>query len=442
MKKGILSIFVIVFLIANIVVVADPIVNNISRSNFENIQFYESYANINLEIKHMKSKYTTGFIEWESLFDSGYDDMGRCIQPTQDGGYIIVGHGYGYRVLMLKIDGNGNTQWETQFKNKHPDYCWYVLQTEDGGFLVLAETKVGGNHVWLIKTDENGTKVWDKFLGYKAQSACRCIQPTRDGGYILAGYTSPDSWLWSYDTWLLKIDSEGFEEWNRTFERPHYNRAFYVSQTSDDGFIITGLICQTQQDYSDLWLIKTDEKGYMQWNKIYGELKPAELGKCVQQTTDGGYIITGETQEPAGNFLIKTDGKGEIIWSKPYGGISVQQTSDGGYITTGCISYNFRPWWGYQDLLLVKTDSNGKMRWCQIYGEKYNDVGNFVMQTEDGGYIIAGTKQHEINGYLAGSDFWIIKTSDKPGFGMNLLMTFKLLINQIISNQIKKIFYD
>jgi hypothetical protein len=435
MKIKILSVLVVVFMTANVFVGAVAVTKDSSSSNLQSKQMDESYGNINGEMEPMTPTNTTGFIEWQTLFDSGYDDMGHCIQPTTDGGYIVVGHGYGYQVLLIKIDGNGNIEWENHFSHCHPDYGWYVLQTDDGGYLVLAETAVGGQHVWLIKTDENGTKEWDRFISCKSQTACRCIQPTRDGGYILVGYTAPSAWLWSYDTWLLKINSDGFEEWNRVFERPYYNWGFYVSQTSDDGFIITGLKCPDEVNYSDVWLIKTDFNGYIEWDKTYGNPKPAEQGKCVQQTTDGGYIVTGEIYEPSGNFLMKTDEKGNLIWAKPYGGKCVQQTSDGGYICTGSKKYMFRPFLMSEDLQLIKTNSNGKKEWSRIYGGPYNDVGNFVLQTEDGGYIVVGAKQFPMTYPAAQDDVWIIKTGDRPKLNAVDEISIAVQVNQQQNSQ-------
>jgi len=418
MKVKFLSVLVVAFMVAGVFVSAGSVTKNASTINLQFEQTNQICGNINGEMEPTDPVNADGFIEWEKFYDSGYDDKAHCIQKTTDGGYIAVGDGYGLMVLLIKIDENGNIEWENHFSNSqpeyNPDYGWHVLQTDDGGYLILAETANGGQHIWLIKTDECGTKEWERIIGCKAQTACRCIQPTRDGGYILAGFTAPSAWLWSYDTYLLKVDSEGYEEWHRVFERPYYNWGFYVSQTSDDGFIITGLKCPDEVNYSDAWLIKTDVNGHIEWDKTYGDSKPAEQGKCVQQTTDGGYIVTGEIYEPDGNFLMKTDNEGNLLWAKPYGGKCVRQTSDGGYICTGSKKYLFREFLMSQDLQLIKTNSNGKKEWGRIYGGPYNDVGNCVLQLEEGGYIVAGCKQFPISYPIGVGDLWIIKTFDSP----------------------------
>jgi hypothetical protein len=155
----------------------------------------------------------------------------------------------------------------------------------------------------------------------------------------------------------------------------------------------------------------------------------------VQQTTDGGYIITGEIYEPSGNFLMKTDDEGNMIWTKPYGGKCVQQTSDGGYICTGSKKYLFREFLMSQDLQLVKTNSKGKKEWSRIYGGPYNDVGNFVLQTEDDGYIVAGSKQFPMHHPTAQGDVWIIKTGEKPTFDEIDITPTTLPTNQQQLNQ-------
>ena len=154
-----------------------------------------------------------------------------------------------------------------------------------------------------------------------------------------------------------------------------------------------------------------------------------DLGISVQQTTDGGYIITGYTSS-FGNgssdvYLIKTDGNGDSLWTKTLGGsnddagYSVQQTTDGGYIITGDTrSFGNGGW----DIYLIKTDGSGTEQWSQTFGGSDDDYGNSVQQTTDGGYIIAGETSSFGNG---GWDVYLIKTD---GSG-NITSTFNIPIN-------------
>ena len=151
------------------------------------------------------------------------------------------------------------------------------------------------------------------------------VQQTSDGGYVVVGVT------WSYgageaDLWLIKIDSLGNEQWNKTFGGSNSDGGYSIQQTLDNGFIIAGStssLGDLTYGEKDIWLIKTDNFGTLQWNKTF-RIKKYNQAWSLKQTLDNGFIITGYTESPplgTGDiFLIKTDNFGNIEWKKNFGG--------------------------------------------------------------------------------------------------------------------------
>ncbi|MDP6737418.1 MAG: hypothetical protein QGG15_00035 [Dehalococcoidales bacterium] len=237
------------------------------------------------------------------------------------------------------------------------------------------------------------------------------VQQTTDGGYIIAGGT--DSPGTDGDVYLVKTDREGNEEWSRTFGGKENDTASSVQQTTDGGYIIAGDTNSFGAGEFDFYLVKTDREGNEEWSRAFGGVG-WDYADSVQQTTDGGYIIAGGTDSfGAGEFdfyLVKTDGEGNEEWSRAFGGVgwdyadSVQQTTDGGYIIAGGTD-SFGA--GIYDAYLVKTDGEGNEEWSRTFGGEDNDTADSVQQTADGGYIIAG----DTESFGAGNyDAYLVKT--------------------------------
>jgi hypothetical protein len=269
--------------------------------------------------------------------------------------------------------------------------------------------------VFLIKADPSGNQVWSKTFGGVQDDEGYSVLETNDGDYLVGGVTS-SSGAGSRDMWMIKTDPSGNLIWQKTHGGMSSDGAWYVAQTTDGGFILTGwTLSYGPGALGNAWLVKTDSLGNQQWNKFFGG-DDVDRGYAVQQTTDGGYILTGYTDSfGAGLYdmlLIKTDSLGNAVWTKTFGGTgrdygnSVQQTSDGGFIVLG---YTLSFGAGGDDFYLVKTDANGNEEWFKTYGGSASDVGFFVRQTNDGGLIMTG---HTLSFGSGIHDVWLIKTEN------------------------------
>jgi TolB-like protein len=352
-------------------------------------------------------------------------DWTSSVQQTSDGGYIVAGwtssFGAGSAdIFLIKTDASGNVQWAKTYGGTSSDYAYPVQQTSDGGYIVAGWTwsfGAGGGDIFLIKTDANGNIIWAKTYGGTSWDEAYSVQQTSDGGYIVAG------WTWSFgvgysDFFLIKTDANGNIIWAKTYGGTNRDSAYSVQQTSDGGYIVAGTTWSFGAGSLDIFLIKTDANGNIIWAKTYGGTS-WDGAYSVQQTSDGGYIVAGWTWSFGAGyddiFLIKTDANGNVQWAKTYGGtnyddaFSVQQTSDGGYIVAGRENYVFAG-----DIILIKTDANGNIIWAKTYGGTNYDDAFSVQQTSDGGYIVAGGTES----FGAGrSDIFLIKTDANGNIG-------------------------
>ncbi|MCH8903669.1 MAG: gliding motility-associated C-terminal domain-containing protein [Bacteroidetes bacterium] len=318
-------------------------------------------------------------------------------------------------VLALIITGlckysGGQTAFQAVYGGANVDVANSVQQTSDNGYLLAGWTKsygIGGSDFYLIKVDSIGNVQWSKTIGGPSDEGITCIQNTSDNGFILAGGTN--SFGAPGDIYLVKIDSNGIVQWSKNYGGIDIELANSVMQTTDNGYIIAGFV-QSGPGY-DILLLKTDSIGNLQWYKTYlGSYN--EWLSTVQQTSDGGYMMVGSVSSLSTGindfYLLKADSSGNILWSKTFGGIDPdyayygQQTADGGYMLAGTTS-SFGA--GGYDIYLVKTDSVGNLLWSKTYGETGTDLLYSAQQTTDGGYILAGVTVN-----FGGGGCYLIKT--------------------------------
>ena len=338
-------------------------------------------------------------------------------------------------------------QWQKSFGEKNLDYD--IQRTTDGGYIVAKRSgPINGGYTWIIKFNSFGTIVWKKKLGrknilYEILYGAKSVQQTSDGGYVVAGYT------WSSyhgdNCWIIKFNYLGTIVWKKSLGGSDFDIATSIQQTTDGGYIVAGGSDSNDGDVtgnhggSDYWIVKLNSSGTIEWQKSLGG-SDDDLAYSIQQTTDGGYIVAGCAHSNDGDitghhgstrctdyWIVKLSSSGTIEWQKSLGGNcddiaeAIQQTSDGGYVVAGRLSSNDGDGTehhgsnGTSDYWIVKLNSSGTIEWQKSLGGSGNDGPCLVWQTSDSGYIITGYSWStdgdviEHQGPASSGNYWIVK---------------------------------
>ena len=286
---------------------------------------------------------------------------------------------------------------------------------------------------------------WQKCYGGTFEDYARDCQNTTDGGFVFVGtstFANGDVTVnHGYDDyWIIKTSSTGIIQWQVSVGGSEIDFPRSIEQTSDDGYIICGFSKSNDYDvsghhggsfYSDFWVVKLNSTGTLIWQKSLGGTDH-DSGYSVKETSDGGYIVAGEARSNDGDvsghhgflgdyWIAKLDASGNITWQKCYGGTDgdvatdILETSDGGFIIAGyAFSNDFDVVGnhGNSDFWIIKLSNVGNVQWKKCYGGIYSEEAQRIKPTPDGGYIIIGTT-HSNNGDVSGKhdsfDYWVVK---------------------------------
>jgi gliding motility-associated-like protein len=396
-------------------------------------------------------------IQWQKSLGGSGNEEANAIQQTSDGGYIVAGtsnsndgqvtgnHGLN-DYWIVKLDASGNIQWQKSLGGSDDDVAWDIKQTSDGGYIVAGNTfsTVLGNYsgCWIVKLDASGNIQWQQNSGAGADA--HAIQQTSDGGYIVAG--SGNSNIidnhGNNDFWIMKLDNAGKFQWQKSMGGSDDDEAYAIQQTSDNGYIVSGFTSSKDGDvsgnyggYHDYWVVKLDSKATIQWQKCLGGSDDEQL-YSILQSKDGGYLVPGFSFSTDGNvsgnhgnadyWIVKLDIAGNIAWQKSLGGsdydwaYSAKQTTDGGYIVGGFSNSNDGDVTcnhGTLDDWIVKIDGTGNIQWQKSLGGSDVEDAQSVLQSSDGGYVIAGSSlsnDGDVSGNHGNQDIWIVKLGKPP----------------------------
>jgi len=312
-----------------------------------------------------------GIKQWSKTYGASNIDYAWTVDQAIDGGFIVGAHtesfGAGsHDVYLIKTDSAGGVEWTKVYGGISADGAYSLQQTVDGGYIVSAHTSsfgAGQHEVYLIRTDNSGDTLWTRAYGGSSGDYLRAVHETNDGGFVLVSETFSFG-AGSADVYLIKTDSIGDVMWTRTYGGSSPDYGYSVKQTSDGGYVIAGYTSSFGAGQFDLYIIKTNEDGVITWSKTYGGTS-SDYGHSIIQTYDSGYVVTGYTLSfgmAAQLYIIRIDNNGTLLWSKVYGdlgndyGWSIQQTTDSGYIVVGN-TFSFGA--GNRDVYLIKTDKFG-----------------------------------------------------------------------------------
>jgi Secretion system C-terminal sorting domain len=357
-----------------------------------------------------------GELDWQKSFGGSGFDLLQSIKNTRDGGFLLAGtssSNVGFQkkdscrgvtdFWVIKLDAKGEEQWQRTIGGNGQDELLCAFQTRDGGYMLggssssnpeiiksnnpnekkaaavipdlyaKSEKSRGNMDYWIMKLDKEGTVLWQKTYGGEYADLLRSMEQTKDGGYILGGYSNSsqsgekiDANTGIGDYWILKIDDVGNIEWQKTYGGNGDNQLYVIHQTNDGGYIAGGNSNSTRpltslggnvRSGTDYWVLKMDEKGAVLWSETY-DFGKVDILTSLVENKDNTYLIGGYAQNDSSNSSEKASKKDEE---------------------------------GINDYIALKIDEKGEVLWDKTVGSDGEDILRKLIETRDGGYLMAGT---------------------------------------------------
>lgn len=349
-----------------------------------------------------------GNILWKKSYGGSNNDYFLSMKETGDGGFIIggssfsndvdvVGNNGGEDFWIVKTDSLGIIEWQKNYGGSNNEELVSIQTTYDGGYIASGVTRSSdgdvsgyhpggmGNDFWIIKMDSIGNLQWQKCLGGSGDDYGYEIKQTEDLGYIVVGVTSSldgdvtPSHSSNNDFWVVKIDSLGMIQWEKTYGGPDFEIANSVIPTFDGGYIVVGQASSSIDDltgnhgFKDCWILKIDSVGTIQWQKNYGGSSD-DIAFSVVQNNDSTYNVLSNTN--SNNYEVSGNHGGKDIW-------------------------------------FMKLSSTGNLLWQKCYGGSLDDEAYFGLEpTVDGAFVLAGMSRSndmDVLGNYGNRDCWVVK---------------------------------
>jgi hypothetical protein len=400
-------------------------------------------------------------IEWDARFGGAELDMAWAVEPTRDGGCIVGGSSSsgvdgdktqdsrgGSDYWVVKLNGSGAKQWDARFGGDSWDGLSSLKQTADDGYILGGNSwstasgdKTQGNQgqsdYWIVKVDSRGARQWDARFGGDGNDYLYGLVQTADGGFLLAGESasgangdrSQDS-RGAVDYWIVKTDSSGMKQWDARFGGSFEDHLTVFRATADGGFILGGYSespaggdkTENSRGGWDYWIVKIAANGARQWDARFGGFLVDQM-YALRQTADGGYILGGTSASPVGGdktqeprqmlgtdyWIVKVATNGVKEWDARFGGpsddslVDLIQTGDGGYLLAGHTQSGAggdktQDSRGQFDYWIVKIAANAAFQWDARFGGDKTDQMCGVFQAADGGFVLGGRSYSGVTG--------------------------------------------
>jgi hypothetical protein len=355
-----------------------------------------------------------GRVEWEVALN-GLANSFNQVRQTPDGGLVLGGTWSGSRSLdyrVVRMDAAGHILWDKIFYVSDHDHLTDLQLTSDGGFILGGESfspadgektspGYGNADYWVLRLDADGNKLWDRSYGGTSWDALFGLEETADGGFILGGMSASEpggsktsSNFGLADFWLVRIDADGNQLWDRTYGGSSIERWGKARETVDGGFVLFGASAsgpngnKTTQGLGgeDGWIVRTDASGNKLWEQTYGSGRNDFFQQMVE-TADGGFVVAGWTEASgrADAWALRLNADGSKRWEQIFGGSGDEQFAT--VAATGTDRYVLG---GMMDQVswLVRIDGAGNKLWERTVRAASDGITS-VQPTFDGGLAVA-----------------------------------------------------
>ncbi len=361
---------------------------------------------------------SSGNIQWQKTLGGSDQEWYGDIIQTLDGGFAVVGltysndgdvsghHGamtpqYRQDGWMVKLDSTGTIEWQKILGGTKNDRINDIIQLNDGSYILCAGAQsfdgevtghlgsvssANGMDFWLVKLDLTGNIIWEKCYGGSGGEEPYSVIQASDGGFVLAGVTySNDSDVTAHigawgtnDFWIIKTDSVGTLEWEKSLGGTYHDNAWSIIQSNDGGYVAVGNTQSNDSNVSvlygnvDIWVVKIDSTGNLLWEKSLGGSLNDQAADLVR-AYDGGYLVLGR------------------VYSSDFD-----------------VSMNY----GASDCWLAKLSETGALEWSTNYGGSLSEWVGAIIQTPDSNYAIAGgtgSNDFDVSGNHGVGDYWLLK---------------------------------